>query len=51
VGPKARPDSLEKRKIACMEIIGLYSESRKCEVHEPSGDNAETLMLQPSIEW
>jgi hypothetical protein len=51
VGPKARLDSLEKRKIAFMELIGLYSESRRCDVHAFSRDNAETPILQPSIEW
>jgi hypothetical protein len=33
MGPKTRLDSLEKKKIAFTEIIGHYSESRRCEVH------------------
>jgi hypothetical protein len=37
VGPKALLDSLEKRKIVFAEIIGLYSEIRRCEFHALSG--------------
>jgi hypothetical protein len=52
MGPKARLDSLEKRKTAFTEIIGLYSESRGCEVHElPGGEKNAVTPIVTTVDW
>ena len=42
MGPKSRLDSLEKGKIAFTEIIGFYSESRRCEAHALCGEKCRS---------
>jgi len=45
-----RLDSLEMWIVAFTEIIGFYSESRRCEFRALCGENAETPVVT-TVDW